>query len=147
MHGKRPEREVEMKRRRFPHQKKRPSSVADEVSVRARANTNPILGCDGITESRENPVSPTIMAIILTWPTFPPAYRFPMKMELHISLSSPRSFRVTGGISRRGETDVRRCARSDVFVATDTCERPPRGPRCKYTAVVIITGFSGPSWS
>lgn len=40
----------------------------------------------------ENPVSSTIMAIILMWPTFPTAYHFSKKMASHISISSPCAF-------------------------------------------------------
>ncbi len=49
-----------------------------------------------------NPVSPTIMAIILMRPTIPTAYRFSMKMGSHISLSSPHAFHKTMCISWQG---------------------------------------------
>lgn len=71
-------------------------------------------GLEGVTESPsqgrwkrvggKNPVSPTITAIILMWPTIPTAYRFSMTMESHISLSSPRAFQVTVCISWERET-------------------------------------------
>lgn len=48
------------------------------------------------------------------WPTFPTAYRFSTKMELHISISSPRAFQVTVCISWRGETEHFVCMHSCV---------------------------------
>lgn len=43
------------------------------------------------------------------WPTFPTAYRFSMKMESHISLSSPRAVRVAVCISWQGNTNKSKC--------------------------------------
>ena len=87
-------------------------------------------GLERVTESQsqerqkrvggENPVSPTITAIILMWPTFPTAYRFSAKRESHISLSSPRAVRVAVCISWQGNTYSSKCVQTPkrVYVPT-----------------------------
>lgn len=62
-----------------------------------------------------NPVSSTIMAIILMWPTFPAAYHFSMKTVSHISISSPRAF-----LAGKGRPIAYMCAETvkSVYVPT-----------------------------